>query len=818
MRLLAIENEPSSLRGGQELSLLDVCRGLAERGHEIHLVYNKEGNLLEDYRRFCRSLTCVKNYSINRANVLASSGAWLGSLMRAMRLRVDVIYANQYHDTFFGGALARLKSLPLACHLRLLPPETFCGQWRIGLRAATKFIAVSDAVRQAYAQWGFDPAAITRVYNGIDLERFTIGNDRQQTRKELGLPSDAFVALYAGRMDRDKDLERLIDLFAKLRFSQDKGRLLMIGGPLNHSTSGAALSYLDELKSRCVLRGIEKQVHWLGRRNDLPRWFRAADVTLLFCPVEAFGRTLVESMACGTPAVGVARGGIPEILSGEFRRFCVEPENDQEFIRVLRSLRGWRKSDPTLGERCRSHAQGHFALKDMVEGVEAVLQEAVREGAVRRGPAIKSPVLCGKRNRTLEKAHVCLISSVHLWVNPRLVKEADALVEEGYEVTVITVSQNDWASEMDDRLLRNKKWRAIRVNLIRKNPDGRLRWFIAALRSKVCGWISRWIPGTHRLAEEGYYRAWPRVLREAVRCGADLYIAHTQGALPIAARAARRRGAPFGFDCEDLLADEIADGLRAPHIRETILMIERRYLPGAAYVSATSRAMAAHLVRKYGIVAPRVIHNVFSKRELDGIVTPEKRRAAGGLRLVWISATIGPGRGIEDAVHALALLPACCELQLFGRMPPDYEAMLHDLLRKVGVASRVHIAPIPEPENVMQTVAGFDVGLTLDLNDCVNRSLTICNKLFLYLQGGLAIAATNTPGQREVMETIPGAGFVYEPGDHQALARGLARYVGDPAQLARAKQAAWKAGQQTYCWDKERSILLEAVRAAVGPR
>ena len=102
-----------------------------------------------------------------------------------------------------------------------------------------------------------------------------------------------------------------------------------------------------------------------------------------------------------------------------------------------------------------------------------------------------------------------------------------------------------------------------------------------------------------------------------------------------------------------------------------------------------------------------------------------------------MSATLGARRGLEDAVRALAKLPETARLTIFGRMQPAFEPEFLSLVEQLGVTARITIKPIPEPSLVMSTISRFDVGLSLDLNDSLNRSLTICNKVFLYLQAGL---------------------------------------------------------------------------------
>ena len=349
--------------------------------------------------------------------------------------------------------------------------------------------------------------------------------------------------------------------------------------------------------------------------------------------------------------------------------------------------------------------------------------------------------------------------------------------------------------------------------MLRKNEIGKNQWLLTAIRSKLALQTYAVLPSL-MLAEEAYYRGFSQVLALALSTRADLYIAHTQGALPIAARAALRRGVPYSFDCEDLLAEEASDGLQNPWLRRAILQIENAHIPGAAYITATSRSMAAHLAERYRVAMPRVIRNVFSREQLHGIAPPSQRTRNKAVEMVWMSATVGPGRGLEDAVAALSCLPEHVRLTIFGRMLPSYMPVFGALVQNRRLNNRVTVKPIPEPDQVMSTLADFDVGLTLDPNDCLNRSLTICNKLFLYLQAGLMIVATDTPGQREIMDDVPGCGILYPSGDPDALVSRVLPYVLDSLQLLDAKREAWQSGQFRYNWEVEQGEFLQAFQSA----
>jgi hypothetical protein len=88
--------------------------------------------------------------------------------------------------------------------------------------------------------------------------------------------------------------------------------------------------------------------------------------------------------------------------------------------------------------------------------------------------------------------------------------------------------------------------------------------------------------------------------------------------------------------------------------------------------------------------------------------------------------------------------------------------------------------------------------------------------MFTYMLAGLAVACTDTPGQRPLARDLGEGACFYTPGDIVTLAAGLKRWASDKVQLACAKTAAWKAAQRRWHWEhaQERGALLAAVAAA----
>ena len=399
MKVLALESEPSGTRGGQEHSLLDVCTGLASAGHSVTLAHIDDGDLLPRYAAAGVTALRVRGYGIDRQHPVRSGVALASSLVRALRARPDVVYINQYLDSLFAATVARLLRVPLVCHLRLFPPIQFCGQWRIGLSGVSRFIAVSEATRRAYIERGFDPQAIDLVLNGIDVDRFRPVSDRAAIRAALGLAPDAFAVLFVGRIDWTKNIESLLRAFRLVRERTPEARLLIVGRPSMHIDRVEGERYFSTLKDYGASLGLADSVHWLGPRTDVPQLYNAADVCVLpSVEPETFGRTLAEAMACGTPAVGTAIGGVPEVLIGEASRFLVRPGDSDDLADRLRGLADWRSRDPELGAKLREITVRHFDARRMVREVAIVLERTAAEGAVRRGP----------RRFVADKAHASL--------------------------------------------------------------------------------------------------------------------------------------------------------------------------------------------------------------------------------------------------------------------------------------------------------------------------------------------------------------------------------------------------------------------------
>jgi glycosyltransferase involved in cell wall biosynthesis len=227
--------------------------------------------------------------------------------------------------------------------------------------------------------------------------------------------------------------------------------------------------------------------------------------------------------------------------------------------------------------------------------------------------------------------------------------------------------------------------------------------------------------------------------------------------------------------------------------------------------------MGAHLVKAYGIAEPVVLHNVFPVSLADGMRPPHARPVHALLRIHWVSQTLGVDRGLQDIFEASGHLRERVEIHLRGQASEGQKEAVLNLAERCGAAGLVKLDPVIEHDAVIQSMGEYDVGLALERPDHQSYSRTVTNKVFSYLLAGLAIAATDTPGQREVLDQVPAAGFLYPAGNSRVLAEKLQNWINNPTSLFTAKQAAWDAARATFCWDVEETKFLQLLKGFPNP-
>jgi glycosyltransferase involved in cell wall biosynthesis len=411
------------------------------------------------------------------------------------------------------------------------------------------------------------------------------------------------------------------------------------------------------------------------------------------------------------------------------------------------------------------------------------------------------------------KARILILIGAHLWTSPRSQKEAEALAAAGYDVTISGIWFDDVGASRDVELAAGKSWQFRPALDIRGTTvGGRIRNVSVRARRRVerelCSRY-RWRLG----AALGYGAQ--GLLRAALAHAADLTIVHSEANLWVG-NELLDRGRRVGVDFEDWFSEDLREDDSQAHAMNWLQAIEQRLLRECGYSITTSEAMSAALAARYDAPPPAVVYNVFPFSErtaLDGAYRDRKDLNVPSVH--WFSQTIGPGRGLETFFAATREITTPFQIHLRGRMASDYAESLQRLVPG-HVRGRFFVHDTVPNKSLLSRIAEHDIGLALETGKRASRQLSITNKLFQYMQGGLGLIATDTRGQAEVFARAPGIGLMIADDDALALRDALTAFLDSTERLQAARAASLEAARRTFCWERQSATIVDCAERALA--
>ncbi|WP_422117563.1 glycogen synthase [Brachybacterium sp. UNK5269] len=302
----------------------------------------------------------------------------------------DLIHSHTWYANFAGHIASLLHGAPhvLSAHslepLRPWKAEQLGGGYqlssfaeRTAYEGAAGVIAVSSGMRDDILRSypAVDPAAVHVVHNGIDLEQWS-PNPETSALTARGIDPEAPTIVFVGRITRQKGLPYFLRAVREL--PTDYQVVLCAGAPDTPEIAEEVRSLVQELsRSRDNVHLITEMLP----RHELTQVLTHA--TTFVCPsvYEPLGIVNLEAMACGTPVVASATGGIPEVVVDGETGYLVPieqltdgtgtPVDPERFIGDLRDALVRMVSDPAraaqMGEASRRRAAEHFSWASIAE-------------------------------------------------------------------------------------------------------------------------------------------------------------------------------------------------------------------------------------------------------------------------------------------------------------------------------------------------------------------------------------------------------------------------------------------------------------------
>ena len=373
----------------------------------------------------------------------------------------------------------------------------------------------------------------------------------------------------------------------------------------------------------------------------------------------------------------------------------------------------------------------------------------------------------------------------------RVLREATALVEAGYDVSIVDVEPNHSRPTVED-------FQGIRLKHI-VNPAWFTRTRFKPLFFFKMGWM---------------------ILRAAsimLRTPADIYHAHDENALPACYFVARLRRKPLIFDAHELPLENNPNFTRWHRLTALAKRLFAAALPYCSGIIATSAPTAGAIRQEYDVSDVTLVRNFPSYREVQ---RSDRLRQYLGLnqevRIALFQGYLQPNRGLNWLVQAAPLLDPNIVIVIMGQDQRGTKAQLEALIAENKVADHVKIIPAVPYSELLDWTASADIGLNLVSPDYGKAgNVMLPNKLFEYLMASLPILASPTDSVSEFISTYDVGRFIatLEP---ENISTAINEMLGDSAALMRMRRNGLEAAKNYLNWEKEKEHLLELYSRILG--
>ncbi|MBM6403137.1 D-inositol-3-phosphate glycosyltransferase [Phycicoccus sp. CSK15P-2] len=384
--------------GGMNVYVLEVARQLARQGTAVDLFTRTTSASLADLVEVepgivVRHVAAGPYEGLSKEDLPGQLCAFAAGMMRvaahAPSGYYDLVHSHYWLSGQVGWlaadrwgvplvhtmhTMARVKNLHLADGDEPEPRGREIGEAQV-VDAADRLVANTEREASELVElYGADPDRVAVAEPGVDLTTFRPGS-RVEARAALGLPSEAVLLLFVGRIQPLKGPDVLVRAAAELVRRDPSLRERLVVGILG-GASGSGVRNPMGLPELAERRGIGTALRVVPPvdRETLAQWYRAADVVAVPSHSESFGLVAVEAQACGTPVVAANVGGLPTAVGDA--GVLVDGHDTASWASALGSVLCDPELASGLSRRAVEHAQG-FGWARTAEKLQGVYREAL---------------------------------------------------------------------------------------------------------------------------------------------------------------------------------------------------------------------------------------------------------------------------------------------------------------------------------------------------------------------------------------------------------------------------------------------------------
>jgi glycosyltransferase involved in cell wall biosynthesis len=381
--------------GGTANNIIRLSKGLASRGHEVHIVTSDVNRILNGVLKLPYAEIHPIGVNTPYTTMLYGMEAITKLIYKALKLHskenFDVFDIHSGYSTLscialllsFSAHVPAVFTLystiqrSISSHelYRYLPALIETGKNSI-LSKVSKIIAISQNIKRYLIKIGVAAEKITCIPPTVETEIFNPNIPKQKARQKFGLGSKETIILYLGNWNPWKGADIFIESMGNLVKEFQNIRIVMAWGEMIRWH----IKYRELISHKIKTLEMEPYLIELGVVNNVAELIAASDIVvvpfLTTYGVADIPLTVIEAMACGKPVIATRVGGIPEIVQDKINGLLVNPGVPIEIEKEVQFLLEDRNKAREIGLNAARTAL-EYSVDNIVPKLEKVYEELV---------------------------------------------------------------------------------------------------------------------------------------------------------------------------------------------------------------------------------------------------------------------------------------------------------------------------------------------------------------------------------------------------------------------------------------------------------
>jgi glycosyltransferase involved in cell wall biosynthesis len=295
---------------------------------------------------------------------------WTLIFFKVWQLKPNLVHFQGLSTGISGIPIKKILNIPYMVYAR--GSDVYLSNPLIGilhksiLNNSSAIIALTDHMKKKLME--STDKKIYTIPNGIDLDKFTVNENKKFLRKKLGISINKTIIIFVGRLHVVKGLEYLINAVNKVK--NDNLKLFIIG-------DGTERENLEKLSKKL---NIENYIEFCGEipNEKIPEYLTASDIFVLPSLSEGFPNVLLEAMTCGLPVIATKIKGLDEIIEEGINGYLINPKSSEQIAEKIEFISKNKTIYKTISQNNKIRAS-EFSWDPVIDRLDEIYKKTLED-------------------------------------------------------------------------------------------------------------------------------------------------------------------------------------------------------------------------------------------------------------------------------------------------------------------------------------------------------------------------------------------------------------------------------------------------------